>query len=166
MGEVRLPESKDAVHSRRQVYVSAIGFPACGSLARLLHRHGDKILLVEVRQYGSGPANLLVVVDLDQTATATEIGRVSSRAEFTVGFLDRVACLAMRRLATAGLLRFTHEPRVLHRSAAIPKEAAAAAMLDSPADQVMREAERSLQMAKVLAAGGFPEEAPGSRPAF
>jgi len=76
----------------------------------LLHRRGDKISLVEARQYGSGPGNLLVVVDLDQTAIATEIGRVSARAEFTVEFLDRAAWLAMLRPAATGLLRFTHEP--------------------------------------------------------
>ncbi len=65
----------------------------------------------------------------------------------------------MRRLAATGLLQFTHEARVLHRSAAIPQEAATATP-DPRAGEAMRQAERALRMAQVLAAGGFPEEAP------
>jgi hypothetical protein len=102
----------------------------------------------------------LAAVDLDHDAMATEASRVDSHAGFAVEFVDRATWLTMRRLAATGLLLFTHEPRVLHRSAAIPQEAAATATLDTRAGEAMRQAERALRMAKVLAAGGFPEEAP------
>ena len=69
----------------------------------------------------------------------------------------------MQRLVEAGLLHFAHEARVLHRSPALQPEATAG---DEPgpdrakASRAMAEADRALRMAKTLAAGGFPEEAP------
>jgi hypothetical protein len=124
----------------------------------LVQRHGDKVLLVEARRDGAGRTSLLAVVDLDQDALATEIGRADSHAGFGVEFVDYASWLSLRRLAAAGLLQFTHEARILHRSAAIPPEPAATAPLDTRAGEAMRQADRALRMARVLAAGGFPEE--------
>jgi hypothetical protein len=67
--------------------------------------------------------------------------------------------LIMGRLAATGLLRFTQEARVLHRSTAFAEVNRDAGPLDRRAGDLKAEAERALRMAKVLASGGFPEEA-------
>ncbi|MFI5013523.1 MAG: DEAD/DEAH box helicase [Hyphomicrobiales bacterium] len=126
----------------------------------LVQRLGEKVLLVEARQGGNGRPNLLAVLDLDLGGLAAEVERAASNGAVTVEFVDRGAWLAMRRLAATGLLQFTHEARVLHRSSALPAETSGAAISDARAAESMAEADRGLRMAKVLATGGFPEEAP------
>jgi hypothetical protein len=96
------------------------------------------------------------VLDLDRDALADEIER--ARGRLAVDFIDAAAWGAMRRLAAAGLLRFTHEARTLHRAAALAEEPGEAKPDNGRA--AMGAAERALKMARVLAAGGFPEEAP------
>jgi hypothetical protein len=98
------------------------------------------------------------VLDLDQEALSAERGRVVGGPP--VEFVDKSSWLAMRRLAEAGLLRFTHEAKTLHRSATLPAENALAQPGDAKAAAAMVAAERMLKMARVLVAGGFPEEAP------
>jgi hypothetical protein len=166
LASLKMPSGRGAFIERMQAALAAstrlapaVVPPEEAFVLDLVQRHGDKVLLVEARRDGSGRVSLLAVVDLDHDAMAAEVGRVDSQAGFAVEFVDRPTWLAMRRLAASGLLRFTHEPRVLHRSAASPQEAAPAP-LDVRAGEAMRQAERALRMAQVLAAGGFPEEVP------
>ena len=77
-----------------------------------------------------------------------------------VDVLDRATWLAMQRFAASGLLQFTHESRLVHRSATLTEQGTAAPAPDQRSGQLMAEAQRALRMAKVLASGGFPEEAP------
>ena len=78
----------------------------------------------------------------------------------TVDVLDRPTWLAMQRFAASGLLQFTHESRLVHRSATLTEQGTDAPAPDQRFGQLMAEAQRALRMAKVLASGGFPEEAP------
>jgi hypothetical protein len=89
-----------------------------------------------------------------------------------VEVIDRATWLAMQRLAATGLLLFAHEPRVLYRSAAFVEEGGEAARADGAAAadearrvmeltaRLMEEADRALRKARLLTAGGFPEDAP------
>jgi len=79
-----------------------------------------------------------------------------------VEFIDFAAWSAMQRLVEAGLLHFAHEARVLHRSPALQTEPPGDERTPDRgrASRAMAEADRALRMAKTLAAGGFPEEAP------
>jgi hypothetical protein len=129
-------------------------------VADLVARHGDKALLVEARHGADGRPKLLAVLDVDQAALTDEVARLSSSSTVAVDVIDRPTWLTMRRLATSGLLQFTHESRVLHRSAALNEEGAESSSPDERSAQLLAEAQRSLGMAKVLASGGFPEEAP------
>lgn len=97
------------------------------------------------------------MLDLDRNAIAAEIERGSTGIE--VEFVDRAAWLTMRRLAASGMLRFTHEGRLLHRSPALPPESTEPKASDRPGAAAMADADRSLKMARVLLTGGFAEEA-------
>jgi hypothetical protein len=98
------------------------------------------------------------VLDLDQEALSAERERVAGGPP--VEFVDKASWLAMRRLTEAGLLRFTHDAQTLHRSAALPADSVVEQAGDGKAAAAMAAAERTLKMARVLVAGGFPEEAP------
>jgi hypothetical protein len=102
------------------------------------------------------------VLDLGGEALAAEAKRYEGQRELglSVEVIDRSTWLAMQRLAVRGMIAML-EPqcRVLHQSADFA--AASAPDFDSPAQaaELRSEAERSLRMARVLASGGFPEEA-------
>ena len=66
----------------------------------------------------------------------------------------------MRRLALTGMLQFTQSSRVLHRAPGFGEDAAGPIASHRSAADLLAEAERALRMARVLAAGGFPEEVP------
>jgi hypothetical protein len=66
----------------------------------------------------------------------------------------------MQRFAASGLLQFTHESRLLHRSPTLIEQGADTPAPEQRSEQLIGEAQRALRMAKVLASGGFPEEAP------
>ena len=127
-------------------------------VADLLRRRGEAVALVELRRDGEGRPSLLVVLDLDQEELAAERERAVGGPP--AEYVDKATWLAMRRLVATGLLRFTHEARTLHRSAALAFEAGAADIDNARATEAMAAADRCLRMAKVLAAGGFAEEAP------
>ena len=66
----------------------------------------------------------------------------------------------MRRLETTGMLKLAEGSiRVLHRASELTADHAAGDQAGR-ASELHKEAERSLRMAKVLATGGFAEEAP------
>ena len=102
------------------------------------------------------------MLDLDGEALAAEAKRHEARHEAgpAVEVIDRPTWLAMRRLAASGMIMMAEsQSRVLHQS---PDFAAAADPSFDPqsaATELRGEADRSLRMARVLAAGGFPEEA-------
>ena len=76
-----------------------------------------------------------------------------------VELIDRPTWLAMRRLTTGGMITMpAGNSRVLHRS---PEFAAKEPASDprARAAELRADAQRSLRMARVLAEGGFPEEA-------
>src|SRR5262249_31346101 len=86
--------------------------------------------------------------------------RLTSADSVAVDVVDRATWLAMQRFAASGLLQFTHESRLLHRSTTLIEQHAGAPAPDQRAGRLIEEAKRSLRMAKVLASGGLPEEAP------
>src|SRR5204862_241847 len=132
--------------------------------AELQQRHGEHALLIEARQGGDGCMRVLAVLDLDRDALKAEAKRLSS-VEGTgpaVEIIDRATWLAMRRLQSSGIVQLVDgTSRVLHRAPALAdtevEDAANAAKARAAA--LRAQAERALRMARVLAAGGFPEEA-------
>ena len=91
---------------------------------------------------------------------AAETARLASADSVAVDVVDRATWLAMQRFAASGLLQFTHGARLLHRSATLIEQRAEAPALDRSSGHLIEEAQRALRMAKVLASGGFAEEAP------
>jgi hypothetical protein len=66
----------------------------------------------------------------------------------------------MRRLTAGGVITMAQgEPRVLHKSAELVAAREPSADSHARTAELRADAERSLRMARVLAAGGFPEEA-------
>jgi hypothetical protein len=171
IGALKMPSGRAAMIERMQAMMQAADAVAPRIVAAdeavaedLRRRHGERALLIEARQGGDGRLRVLAVLDLDREALAAEAKRLSARrdgAELEVEVVDRATWLAMRRLETIGMLKLAEgSARVLHRA---PELAAADHPASDPAARVAelhRQAERSLRMAKVLAAGGFPEEAP------
>jgi hypothetical protein len=126
-------------------------------VADLVRRLGDKALLVEARRGADGRTSLLAVLDLDAAALAAEIER--GAGDLDVEFVDKATWLAMQRLAGVGMLSFAQAPRQLHRSPALAAEGPKPKPDEGRAAAAMAEADRWLRMAKVLFAGGFPDEA-------
>ena len=164
---LKMPSGRGAFIERMQAMMETPAAPARmvsateEFIADLLARHGDKLSLVEARQIGEGLPRLLAVLDVGAEVLVEERKRPVSG--LTVEFIDWAAWSAMQRLVEAGLLHFAHEARVLHRSPALQAETAAGddrAPDRARASRAMAEADRALRMAKTLAAGGFPEEAP------
>jgi superfamily II DNA or RNA helicase len=163
---LKMPSGRGAFIERMQAMMEKPAAPARmvsateEFIADLLSRHDEKLSLVEARQIGEGLPRLLAVLDVGGEVLAAE--RQRPVVGLTVEFIDFAAWSAMQRLVEAGLLHFAHEARVLHRSPALQPEAPQ----DEPtpdrarASRAMAEADRALRMAKTLAAGGFPEEAP------
>jgi hypothetical protein len=165
LASLKMPSGRAAFVERMQAMMARpaprIVPPEQIAVAEIVARHGDKALLVEARHGADGRPRLLAVLDIDQTALATEAARLTAAASaVVVEAIDSATWTAMRRLAATGLVQFTHESRVLHRAPAFGEDAVAAIAPDLRIADLMAEADRALRMAKVLAAGGFPEEAP------
>ena len=128
-------------------------------VADLCERHGEKVLLVEARRGDDGSLRLFAVLDADEVTLAAETARTAGGAP-AVEFVDLHAWRAMRRLAAAGMLHFTRESQELYRSPALPPEFRARKPDEARGVQAILDADRALRMAKTLADGGFPEEAP------
>jgi hypothetical protein len=165
LASLKMPSGRAAFIERMQAMMAPrpprIVPPEQALVAELVERHGDNVLLVEARHGADGRPKLLAVLDVDPAALAAEAVRLSSSAgAVAVEAIDRATWHTMRRLAATGLVQFTHESRVLHRAPSLGDDAAPSAAPDRRATDLMAEAERALRMAKVLAAGGFPEEAP------
>ena len=169
LSALKMPSGRAAIIERiqamMQVEASAaprILSPEEAFAEELRRRHGERALLIEARTGGDGHIRLLAVLDLDGAALAAEAKRHEARREGgpAVEVIDRPSWLTMRRLAASGMITLAESRiRVLHQS---PDFVAAADPSFDPqarATELRGEAERMLRMARVLAAGGFPEEA-------
>ena len=131
-----------------------------GELAR---QHGDRALLIEARQPDNGRTSILAVLDLDRAGLAAEIKRLAAMGADgpAVQVIDRATWLALQQLQASGLLQFTGgAARVLHQAAMRSEGDEAARLAAARAAELRSMADRALRKAQVLAAGGFPEEAP------
>lgn len=167
LATLKMPSGRAAFVERMQAMMAAsprpverVRPPEEILVAELVERHGDKVLLADARHGIEGRPKLLVVFDLDPSTFAAETARLASIDSVAVDVVDRTTWLAMQRFAASGLLQFTHESRLLHRSAALVEHGDHVPAPDERSGQLMAEAQRALRMAKVLACGGFPEEAP------
>jgi SNF2-related domain/Helicase conserved C-terminal domain len=171
IAQLKMPSGRAAMIERMQAMMQAadavgpIIVAADEAIAEdLQRRHGERALFVESRQGSDGRLRVLAVLDLDREALAAEAKRCSDRRESgapEVELIDRTSWLAMKRLAAAGLIKLGEgESRVLHRAPEFTETAQEPGDPPSRVAELRRQAERSLQMAKVLATGGFPEEAP------
>jgi len=97
---------------------------------------------------------------MDGDGSAAEAARAASCDSFAVEFMDVASWRAMRRLAAAGLLQFAVEALELHHASALPTDSLVAPSPAPDGAEAIEEADRALRMAKTLADGGFPEEAP------
>ncbi len=169
LGALKMPSGRAAMIERMQAMMQAqasipprILLPEEAVAEELRRRHGERALLIEARTGGDGHVVLLAVLDLEGEALAGEAKRYEAHREIgpLVEVIDRPTWLAMRRLAASGMITLAEgQSRVLHQS---PDLAAAADPGFDPqarATELRGEAERSLRMARVLAAGGFAEEA-------
>jgi len=159
-GRAALVERMQAIMAASPRLVTRVRPPEEILVADLVERHGDKFLLAEARHGIDGRPKLLIVFDLDAPTLAAETARVAAADSVAVDVIDRATWLAMQRFAASGLLQFTHESRLLHRSTTLIEQRADASAPDQRSRHLIEEAQRALRMAKVLASGGFPEEAP------
>ncbi len=167
---LKMPSGRGALVDRmRSMLEAADGLgPRIVSLEEALaedlrRRHGERALRVEVQTGPGGATRMLAVLDLDPDGLAGEAARLSRRedaASLPVEILDRATWLTLRRLAQSGMVDLTGgSRRILHASPEFA-EPDAAYSSNQQADVWREEAERAIAMASVLAAGGFPEEAP------
>jgi superfamily II DNA or RNA helicase len=165
--KLQMPSGRGAFIERMQAMMEAAERVAAPRLLSpdevlaedLRHRHGDRVLLVEARPGQDGRLRLLAVLDLEREALDAEGQRLAAREEGPpVELIDRATYMAMRRLAATGMVRLADGPvRLLHRAPEF--EAAETVDPQARSAELRGQAERSLRMAKVLAAGGFAEEA-------
>jgi hypothetical protein len=159
-GRAALVERMQAIMAASPRVMTRVRPPEEIVVADLVERHGDRLLLAEARHGSEGRPKLLIVFDLDAPTFAAETARLASAESVAVDVVDRTTWLTMQRFAASGLLQFTHQSRLLHRSAALLESPAEAAGPDQRFGPLIDEAQRTLRMAKVLATGGFPEEVP------
>jgi hypothetical protein len=135
--------------------------PACRlflSLATdLVERLSGKLVLLERHRTASGGETLLVVMDGTDAEIAAERDRLGDAAG--VEFISRSAWEAMCRLQSAQLLKL-EAGESLHPAAASRTEPDAKQMRNRrAADDWLKQAERRLRTANLLADGGFAGEA-------
>jgi SNF2-related domain/Helicase conserved C-terminal domain len=172
IGALKMPNGRAAMIERMQAMMQPAVAPrivaADEALAQeLARRHGERALLIEARDRGDGRLGVLAVLDLDRDALATETERLAAQgaaqgsAALAVDVIDRATWAAMRRLQSSGILQLVETPgHVLHRAPGFAEPDQAAAGSATRAGELRVAAERTLRMARVLAAGGFPEEVP------
>jgi superfamily II DNA or RNA helicase len=167
LGSLKMPSGgRAAMVERMEAMMKASARPAARVrppeeivVADLVERHGDRLLLAEARSSADGRPKLLAVLDLEPQALAVETARMAAVESVTVDVLDRAMWLAMQRFAASGVLQFTSQARLLHRSASVTEQETGSPAPDHRSTELLAEAQRTLRMARVLASGGFPEEA-------
>ena len=132
--------------------------PAVALRDDLLARHGDGLLAMDIRCDASGRRTVLAVFDTASARLGEESERLAREAGLSVEVVDRAAFETIRRLETAGLLRFTGgETRELHRSPLLDDGSGRRERL-ARARELAGEADHKLRMASLLAGGGFETE--------
>lgn len=125
----------------------------------------DCVLSIERWRRDDGTTTILVVLDTAVADGAHERRRIAEAAEESglegIEFLDRETWDAVRRLAGAGILRLGEPDEVLHRSPMSGASAEFTAWLQKSriATGWLKDAERKLSMAQLLADGDFEAEA-------
>jgi hypothetical protein len=170
IGALKMPNGRAAMIERMQAMMQAAApriLPADEALAaELARRHGERALLIEARMRSDGRRGVLAVLDLAPDALAAEAQRLAaaqsaSDAGLAIEVIDRATWGTMRRLQASGILQLVETPaRVLHRALGFAEPDQPAAGTAARAGELRAAAERTLRMARVLASGGFPEEAP------
>jgi len=170
IGALKMPSGRGALIDRMGAMLDAadslgprVLSPEEAIVEDLRRRHGDRASRIEIQTGSGGAARVLAVLDLDADALAGEaerLGRREGAASLPVEVVDLATWLTLRRLAQSGMVDLTSGTRrVLH----VSPELAEPVVADRAAprlDAWRNEAEREIKMAAVLAAGGFPEEAP------
>jgi superfamily II DNA or RNA helicase len=161
---LKMPSGRGALVERMKAMLD--GVPTLGPrilspeeslMLELRDRHAERFFRLEVRRGTTGDGRALVVLDLEPQALAAEAERIAARPGGPAAeVIDLAAWLALKRLMSAGMLGLTGgDARVLHSAEALDE---AQPLPDTTAWR--EEADRAVRMASVLAAGGFPEEAP------
>ncbi len=166
LSALKMPSGRGAFIERMETMVAEAArlaprvlSPEEAFVADLTERLGERVIHIEARPGRDGRPNLLAVVDLDAHGLAAERARCAASDDLTIEVLDKDGWRALRRLADTGMLRFTHEARTLHRSAAHGEDPAQDRAAAASANQAMAQADRALGMARLLAGGGFGAEA-------
>lgn len=170
VGALKMPSGRGALVDRMRSMLEAadglgpkIVSPEDALAADLRRRHGERVLRIEVQTGPGGATRMLAVLDLGAEGLAAEaelLGRRQDASGLPVEILDRATWLTLRRLAQSGMVDLSSGSwRVLHVSPDFA-EPDAAEQARPQTDAWREEAERAIRMASVLAAGGFPEEAP------
>lgn len=129
----------------------------------LLRRYGDRALLVESRQAGGGRLQMLVVLDVDRAVLSAEAKRLvaTDAGGPSVEVIDPSTWQVLQRMQASGVLQLVGDSaRILHQALQLTESDEAARLAMARAAELRSQAERALRKAQVLAAGGFPEEAP------
>ena len=162
-GRAAMIERIEAMMAASEAAPARIVTPDEALAAELRDRHGEQVLVIEARRSADGRTRVLAVLDLDREALEHEQRRLAARSggDVSVEVIDRATFLTLRRLQASGMLQAAEGPaRVLHRATEFAEPDQPTPETDARAAELGRQAERSLRMARVLAAGGFPEEAP------
>lgn len=134
----------------------------------LAARIDDRLLLIEARQDEDGNETLFAVVDGDveqvrplAARLARETFAGAGKTPAAVELVDRANYELIQRLIDSGVLQFgPRSVREIHRADGFGETAASGArQRTEKAQSLLTAAERRMQMARVLAAGGFPVEA-------
>ncbi|HWF94555.1 MAG TPA: DEAD/DEAH box helicase, partial [Xanthobacteraceae bacterium] len=170
IGALKMPNGRAAMVERMQAMMQPAEtvapriVSADEALAQeLARRHGEAALLIEARRRGDGRLGVLAVLDLDPDALAAETERLAAAggAGLAVEVIDRATWGTMRRLQSSGILQLVEgSGRVLHRAAGFAEPDQPAGEATARTSELRTQAQRTLRMARVLATGGFPEEAP------
>jgi hypothetical protein len=171
IGALKMPSGKGALVERMRAMLDSadslgprIVSAEDAAAEDLRRRHGERVARIEVASGPSGAQRMLVVLDIAPDEIAKEVARLSKSqdaAGLSIEVVDRAAWLALRRLAKSGIISLTDAPRrVLYVSSDLAEAGPAPDEPVAQADGWRAEADRSIKMATVLAAGGFPEEAP------
>ncbi len=185
LAALKMPSGRGAMIERMQALMRPLGSPLAGQAAgtvapsaftprivppeeaiaaQLQKSYGERALLVEARQGGDGRVRMLAVLELDRDALKAETQRLETvdGSGPVVEIIDRATWITLRRLQASGMIQIMEgASRVLHRAAGLADTEAedAANTLKARTAALRDQAERALRMARVLAAGGFPEEA-------
>lgn len=142
--------------------------PARRFAADIVDRLSDTVFLIERYRRDEGGEALVVVMAGAPAELNDERQRLTEAAAglgiTAVEIVERSAWEVVRRLQAAGIVRWTEGADVLHRSPALDaargtEDRARRARNRQIALDWLRQAERQLRMATLLADGGFAEEA-------